>query len=113
MTKIDFAIHLFATARHLGNGQAHRVPVVALLALMILSRRADEWHSGTSVAEGVTGMTSNTLTCSTRGAVAEGLLEKRPLAGGVNGALEWRITPKGQRIVAKLLNTETPATASR
>jgi len=113
MTKLDFAIHLFATARHLGNGQAHRVPVVALLALMILSRRSEEWHSGTSVAQGIDGMTSNTLTCSTRGAIEAGLLEKRPLAGGVNGALEWRITPKGQRIVAKLLNTETPSPATR
>lgn len=113
MTKIDFAIHLFATARHLGNGQAHRVPVVALLALMILSRKADDWHSGTAVAEGVTGMTSNTLTCSTRGAVEAGLLEKRPLLGGTNGALEWRITPKGQRIVARLLNTETQTSATR
>jgi hypothetical protein len=113
MTKLDFAIHLFSTARQVGDGQAHRVPVVAMIALMILSRRPGEWLSGSRITAGIKGMTSSTLICCTRGAIVEGLLEKRRLVGGVNGALEWRITPKGQRIVALLLNTETPATSPR
>jgi hypothetical protein len=112
MKKIDFAIHLFAAARNIGNSHPHRVPVVSLLMLMILSRRPDEWMTGTQLAAAELTLTSTTFCSCTRGAVEAGLLDKRPVKGGLNGALEWKITPAGLRLVEKLMKTEEPATAT-
>lgn len=112
MTKLDFAIHLFAQARVLTTGEASRVPVVAMISLLFLAKRAGEWVTGTDLAAAAPTLTPNVILTSTRRAVEAGLLECRPYEGGVNGAREWRITNKGQRIVAKLLSTETPATTA-
>lgn len=111
MTKLDFAIHLLAESRKVTNETAHRTPVVGLLILLILSRRPDEWMTGTQLAEGISTISSSTVATTTRGAVDAGYLERRTIAGGSHNALEWRITPAGQHVVAKLLTTESPAHA--
>lgn len=113
MTKLEFAIHLFATARRLSNRTAQRVPVVSLLALLELSRTPDEWKAGSVLADRLgDGFTANTLGSSTRGAIEAGYLERRAMEGGVNGALEYRITKAGQHVVAQLLKTEEPKPAA-
>lgn len=112
MTKLDFAIHLFTAARSIGSGSVHRVPVVSMLMLLVLSRRPDEWISGTGLADLVANMSSSTMVSSTRSAVEAGLLDRRPIAGGFNGALEWKITPAGQRMVVQLLEAKEPEPAS-
>jgi len=112
MKKIDFAIHLFSAARFIGSSHPQRVPVVSLLMLLILAKEPTEWVPGSVLAHPIDGLSSNTLASATRTALDSGLLEKRAIVGGVNGALEWRITPSGQRLVERLLDTsETPIPA--
>lgn len=111
MTKLDFAIHLFTAARTITSGSAARVPVVSLLMLLILSRRPGEWMPGPELAAGVPTMNSSTLVSCTKAALEAGLLERRAIAGGVNGALEWRATAPGLRIVEKLMKTAEPQAA--
>ena len=60
MNKLDFAIHLFTAARSIGSGSVHRVPVVSMLMLLVLSRRPDEWISGPALADMVANMSSST-----------------------------------------------------
>lgn len=109
MKKIDFAIHLFATARTIGSTHPQRVPVVTLLMLLILSKNPDEWVSGSKLAAPILGLSSNTLASATKSAIAAGLMERRELKGGVNGALEWKLTAAGQRMAAQLLDTAAAA----
>lgn len=110
MTKLDFAVHLFTEARTLTTGTAHRVPIVSVLVLLILSRTPDDWITGTDICADLPTVSSSTIISSTRAAVEAGLLEHRPYRGGVNGALAWHITPTGLRVVEKLMTAQEPAT---
>ncbi len=106
MTKHDFAIHLFTQARTITSGQTQRVPVVAMIVLLVLTKRSGEWMTGTELAAGAPTLSSNIIISSTRQAVEAGYLERRPYAGGVNGAFEYRATNAGLRLVHQLLSTD-------
>ena len=111
MTKHDFAIHLFSQARRITSGSASRVPVVSLLIMLLLSKRPEEWISGTVLAADFPTVTPSVIASSTRAAVEAGYLERRPYCGGVNGALEWKITNAGLLLVQSLLTTSEPVPA--
>jgi hypothetical protein len=109
MKKIDFAIHLFSAARVATEAATSRVPTISLLIMLEMSRRDPEaWHAGPSLAAAL-GIPCNRITTCCRGAVAAGFIQTRlgrraPGAIGVD-PLDWRVTPKGQQVVAQLLDT--------
>lgn len=109
MKKIDFAIHLLSAARTALDTDTRHIRTVALLALLELSRRGGvDWHSSTSIAAAL-NITTPFLSSTVRKDISLGLLEKRkgkrlPGTGGID-PLDYRITAKGQCIVAKLLDT--------
>ena len=111
MTKLDFAIHLFTQARSITSGQSTRVPIVSVLILLLLAKRPEEWITGSTLAEEIPTLSSSIIGSSTRAAVDAGYLARRPYQGGVNGALEWRITNSGLRLVQQLIATPTTTPA--
>lgn len=107
MTKIDFAITLLIRAREFGlEYGANRVPGTAIAALMVLAKHGD-WMKGTDLGT-ATGVDPSSFSCAVNSICHIGLIERRPSQIGRFNGWDWKLTPAGERAVARFLAAPAP-----